>query len=454
MILYALCILTYFGPIFALRASKAPLISPLTFAVIFYFTQFGPQALFHSFLRVAYNPSTLHDHRFVLALAIANVTIALGIFFGRMLVKIPQTSTGNLIHAPLLRTRRGLPFLLATATVYGMIFILLDGPGAPRLRENLLFLFNGSVYSYTEIRRILFADALVSTVQEYTRQFTTALLIAFLAISSIRTRGSWRISLAVAAFFVFTTAAMQLNKFPILYTMASCTISCYVFKARSFNLSFRGKFYVIIQIIAMLAALFFMYVIQYSEQVSRGILGTDNFISMIFYRPFMAESDALRLWFVEFPDKTPFLGLRNVSLFSSIFGWEFFDVTRHIPHVYINNDLTSFQTGFIGSGYSSFGYIGVAIYGLIVGMIGAFSTSLLFYIRELDVKSAFCGVLCMNMYFLFSRELSTASLSGGVFPVIFAGLGYIIFLNRKRSRSREEFRNRNLSRLSEPKGEY
>jgi len=430
MIFYVVCIFSYIIPILAYRIATVPLISPVSTAVIFYFTQFGPQALVHGFLRYATDPSPLHDQRFLLALTIANVTLGLGILLARPFFRLQESEPVGARHEMLVRSTRGALVIVVAAIIYGLLFIAADGPGVPRLREHLLYLLQQSTYSYTEVRRVLFAESFVTQFQEYTRQSTTVLLIGVIALTFLRTRGIWRIALLGAGLFVFITAALQLNKFPLLYFLVCIAIITYVFKTKSFSIGFKGGLIVAIGIPALLALLFGMYLFQYADAVRRGVLSTENFMTMIFYRPFMAESDALRLWFEEFPDRTPFLGVRNIKLLASIFGLEFLDVTRHIPRVYLRHTLTTFQTGFIGSGYASFGYIGIAAYGLIVGAISVVATALVVRIREFDVKAIFCAVLCLNMYFLFSREFSTALLSGGIAPVLAIGLLYVYLRGR------------------------
>jgi oligosaccharide repeat unit polymerase len=335
----------------------------------------------------------------------------------------------------LVQTYRGSTVLLLVAAAYASIFIILDGPNIPQLREHLLFLFQESAYTYTEVRRILFADSLVSIVQGYTRQSATALLIAFLAITSLRVRWFWRLWFVAAILVVFATAALQLNKFPLFYFLVCAAVGCYVFK-KGFSIDVKGRVALLAGVPILFLLLFGMYVVQYSEQIKSGIVHTDNLVSMVFYRPFMAESDALRLWFEEFPDRTPFLGIRNIDLLADLFGLGFVDVTRLIPVTYINKELTTFQTGFIGSGYASFGYPGIALYGLVVGAIAVAATALINRIREADVKAAFCGVLCLNMYFMFSRELATALLSGGIGPVFAMALLYIAISGRTERRHR------------------
>jgi hypothetical protein len=205
-----------------------------------------------------------------------------------------------------------------------------------------------------------------------------------------------------------------------LYIFVVIFIASYLYRTRRLNPTARDIALIASAIAFLLAALFSLYTIQYRAQLSTGNLNYDDLYDTVFYRPFFNQADTLRLWFEEFPEKTPFLGVSNINLLAPIFGFEFVDVTKLIPDKYVEPGLTTFQVGFIGSGYASFGYVGIFLYGMLVTSLASMATVTYLRIRATDLRAVFGSVIMINMYFFFSRELSTALLSGGIVCLLFS----------------------------------
>lgn len=413
-------LLSYFLPIGVLVWSRTPVISPLWICVVFYFAEFGPQTFMEDMLRYAAYQPEFYQSRFHRALILANVAMAAGIVVcAPFLRRAIQQFDGGTYRHDVLITFKGRAFFVIAIAVYCVIFLATDGVELPRLREHIAYLLGRTASTYADIRRELFSGTPVETLMAYTRQSTSALLVATSMIYVLKTNNLTYVALI---FVLYICCFLQLNKFPLLYIFVVIFIATYIYKTQRINPRPRDVGLFAGTIALLLFVLLVLYQIQYRAQLNTGAVNYDDLTETIIYRPFFNQADTLRLWFEEFPERTPFLGVSNISLLAPLFGLEFVDVTKLIPDKYVAPDLTTFQAGFIGSGYASFGYLGIFLYGMIVTMLASLATVTYLRIKPSDLRAVFGSVIMLNMYFFFSRELSTALLSGGIIPVILIGM--------------------------------
>jgi hypothetical protein len=418
--LYMAAVLTYAAPVIATYLARVPTVSPVTTFVFFYLMEYGPHTLNLNLRKLSANVPDYAEARYLLAIAAANVLIAAGICVGRLLSQRRLTAgvVAALPRPMLVRDRSMLTVLLAVAALYALFFVVLDAMGPPRLLSILEYIAGRSSHAYNELRREMFAGTIVEQVMNYTRQTTSILLILLLCGAAARFRGPMRYAAGAIALVVFVTCSMQLNKFPLVYTLSCAAIVIYLLRTGNYYVPRPHLLWALLAIGLVILGMYGLYTIQYRAALSRGLLTQQDIQSLIFYRGTMAQADGLRLWFTEFPDRTPFQGIANIGLLAGLFDVPYFDVTKFIPIQYIKEEGTTFQAGFIGSGYASFGWAGVVGYAFLAGLIAITATFLVWRIRSADLRATFTAALCFNMYFLCSRELSAALLSGGVAPLM------------------------------------
>lgn len=420
LLLYMAAVLTYAAPVIAAYLSRVPTISPLTTLVFFYLMEYGPHTLNLNLRKLSANVPDYAEQRYLIGIAMANVLIAAGILVGRTLSQRRLTPgvVATLPRPMIVRDASMLTVVLVIAAMYALFFVALDAMGPPRLLSILEYIAGQSSHAYNELRREMFAGTIVEQVMNYTRQTTSIILILLLFSAAARFRGPLRYLTGFVAIVVFVTCSMQLNKFPLVYTISCAAIVIYLLRTNNYYVPRPHLLWALLAIGLVILGMYGLYNIQYRDALSMGLLTQEDIQGLIFYRGTMAQADGLRLWFTEFPNRTPFQGIANIGLLASVFDVPYFDVTKFIPTQYIKEEGTTFQAGFIGSGYASFGWAGVAAYSFVVGLIGITATFLVWRIRSADLRAAFTAALCFNMYFLCSRELSAALLSGGVAPLM------------------------------------
>jgi oligosaccharide repeat unit polymerase len=415
--------ISYLAPILTLVLLRLPGMLPATTFLAFYLMHYGPHTLVPDWLRMTDGYSDLAHDRYAMGILFSNFGLSVGMFFSRGLFNIPLgqktfedlTTRGAEAGRALLGSRA----LLFAAFAYALVFAALDGPTLPRTSEYLRYFFSDSIFSYDELRREVFSGSPLEILGQYTRQSTSAILLALCALSVFYTRGLTRLYFLVACIVVFILCSMQLNKFPVPYTLITVFIALYVFRRPRPTIDRKGVTTGIIILVVAALLVQTLYFIQYRDALADGSLDNERLASILFYRTMLTQADALRMWFVEFPDITPFIGLSSFPLGAELTGVRYLNVQAFIPQVYMHAYNTSFTGGFIGSGYAAFGYIGIVIYGGIVGGIVVAISALSVLIKNNAVRSAYIGVMCMNVYFLDSRELTTALVSGGIIPTLF-----------------------------------
>lgn len=381
--------------------------------------QFGPHAVLpHPFREVALLVPEVYPY-YAAGVGLAYFGIAFGLFlFGSL------AGTRNARPFPF-RGRdigpRAIPIIIGVALVYILFFVAFQGFNLSRTLSYLNFFRGDSLYTYAELRRELYAEDAALSLTAVTRQSFSAIIYAVLIYASMHSK-KWRLVLIAIALLLFVICCMQMNKFPVLYY--SVITALVVFFNRAYK---TGEFISAKAVAAALAGivlfsltLYTLYNLQYSDAIAAGLVTDDRVMFRVFSRPFTANHDALYLWFAHFPSTFEFVGFRNVTPVVKMFHLTYFSPMVEIPALY-TRVTTTYQAGFIGSSYASFGYPGIVAFSVLVSAI---VVAIVKFETRLDVRwqrVAYVSVVGMNFYFLSSRELHTALLSGGIVlaPLIF-----------------------------------
>jgi hypothetical protein len=180
-------------------------------------------------------------------------------------------------------------------------------------------------------------------------------------------------------------------------------------------------------LILFLSLVTFMYKFQYSAALSKGYINADDINDTLIFRVFFASSDALRLWI-------DYFGIRGNSQGFSIIGsiCKFtadgcYNPNTFIPLFYMGRDLTSMQSGFIGTSLGMFGFLGVPLFSILFGVVIIFNQFVLVSIGRNHTTAFITPIMFLNSFFLTTREFHTALLSGGA---VLTGVVILILFNK------------------------
>lgn len=205
----------------------------------------------------------------------------------------------------------------------------------------------------------------------------------------------------VAGVFVF---ALTAHKSPLFYGAA--VFFLYFLYNRKFSTYF---------LLSVIVILFTSFIdIYFKYTVSSDSFGVWH--SILFRRSFLVPS-LLNNYFIDFFSQNEFYywSQSRISL-----GWvqSYYDVTAPflIGREYFGDMNMAANTGWIGSGYSNSGLIGVVLYSLILGMMLAFFNSISYKIGE---RLVFCSSIITVLVLFTSTDLLTIFVThGAIFLII------------------------------------
>jgi hypothetical protein len=389
--------------------TRVPRLTVLDSFMFCFFLQYGPHTLFITGFNVfAPEMGEAADSQFLLGMTLAYLSLACALMLAASVGRTAANSAVTSTDGP----HRVVPPLML-AGVYVVFFALIQGDGAHITREYVAGFLGTSSFSYTEIRREIFDESLYVRIASVTRHTTTALLFAWLLflLKPLRVQ-----SLAVggAALAVFVVCGMQMNKFPFVYFLTLAAVCVLSGRGASLNRG-RGLLMLVLLVGAAVPLLYGLYLVQYRDAAT---LGGGRLLELLVYRIFFCASDTLRLWFDFFPSQENFLGLGGLGSLSEMLALPSLNPTEIVPQAYVPYVDTTMQTGFIGSGYAVGGLAGVVIYAAAVGGLVGWLCRLQLADRGRKDLAPFWSVLFVNMFFLTTRELHTALLSGGTLSVL------------------------------------
>lgn len=388
------------------RSKQISLVDSFLF---FFLLQYGPHSLFVTpFSEFAGRTSSDSERYYLLGMSLTYLCLAVMLLAYGLLLRPsePEVRIVRIGDRSML-----LPVLLTVG--YVAFFVALQGRSLEITREYLRGFAGSSVFEYTELRRELYDDTLYVRIASLTRQTTTALLFSWL-ISLVRPLRTASILPLGMAGVLFVICAMQMNKFPFAYflTLAAITVVREVVPGDRAASGRLLRWLLPAVAVACVGLLFVLYRIQY-----RGAgLSEDRLNRVVVYRVLFCSADTLRLWFDYFPESHPFLGPQGIPTVARLMGLEPVNATRLIPENYVPGVDTTFQVGFIGSGFATLGYLGIGIYATFVAAF-VLAANHLMQREQYAAWGPFWNVLLLNMLFFTTRELHTALLSGGTVSV-------------------------------------
>ena len=373
--------------------------------------QFGPHSIFlHPFLEDRALASSVYPS-YAIGLTLAFLGLTLGLLFvgalaGTRAIRLYPFHGTDL-------TKKGALTILGLAAGYIALFVAYQGFDLSRTLSYLNFFRGQSIYTYTELRREIYEGDAGLSLSAVTRQTSSALIYSALIYSGLKFK-MWRPIFFAVAGVLFVVCCLQMNKFPFLYyTLITALV---IFTNRCYRTGVFISKAIVIKVFAVSATLVgllaLLYWIQYRNEIESGIVTSDRILFRLVSRPFAGNHGSLYYWFDVFPKRQDFIGFANIPALARIFGLDPYSPTVAVPGFYLNAK-TTFQAGYIGGAYASFGFPGIFVYSLFVGGWVCFLSA---YEKRLDVmwqRVSYFAVVGLNMYFLSSRELHTAMQSGG-----------------------------------------
>lgn len=397
-------------------------ISVIDMFVLLFSLQFGPHAIIkHPFLDSALLVPDIYP-KYALGLTLAYSGLAGGLYLTGSALRLQSIDFSKLSNQDI--THKTAPIVAALGIFYVLFFIAFQGFDLSRTLSYLNFFKGDTTFTYTELRRELFEEDSALSLTAVTRQTASALLYGALIYAGLKAH-TWRPILFAIAVLLFVVCCMQMNKFPVFYYTMITGLIVYMDRCYT-NKRFLTKKVVVkaIAIAALLLGLLtLLYNFQYGSELSSGVVTGDRIFFRVISRPFAGNHDSLYLWFANFPDTFGYIGFTNIGAIANLLGVPQFSPTVEIPALYVAAK-TTFQAGYIGGAYASFGYPGIICYSIIAGSVVCLINYYEGRLKRRWQRIVYFAVLGMNCYFLSSRELHTALQSGGL---LLAPLVLLIF---------------------------
>jgi len=428
---FIILILTYYK----LRVKDE--ISVIDYFIFFFLLQFGPHSWFAHSLK--WNTDKLAPGSLSLCnygISLSYLALSIGFYIGSTSLIPWRHQQNKNINIPLQKYNL-IPIL---TIIYVLFFLIVAGDEIRQmLTVYIAYIKNTSTFTYNEIRRSLFNDDILAIkLLALTRYSVTPIFFSLLfAISTEYFRQKKAIAtlcLISISVIIFIISAIQLNKLVYIYyfllavlTVFHVNLELNIKNKIKFNFNVIKKSTKLLLSITFL--LFFLVYIQYRDNFTNIIEIVSYTSSLLLYRIFISNNDDLSLWFDAYPERIPFTGYHNVSKITSFLGVEYQDPTIDIPHLYLGDVLTTMQPGFIASSYASYGFTGIVLFSILVGIIIICLTKLKFMFHDHLLRASFVATMGLNTYFLTSSQFHTCLLSSGgliVAPVIYKILYFFL----------------------------
>ena len=238
--------------------------------------------------------------------------------------------------------------------------------------------------------------------------------------SLISTKIRKKIFLIIISILITAICAIQLNKFFYLYNIALYFLVYYSWSSpigrngfRPFLFLIRHPFLVLISSCAISTTLFALYWFQYKDRAG---LDDDLLNSLVFtqiYRVFFAASDGLLVWIDQFIVSGTPVGFSAMGKICAIVGVSCLDIPSLTAMNYLGSELTSIQTGFLGTGIAVMGLLGVFFSTIIVFLLIIFNNFVLCKYCRSSLFYVASPFMFLGGYFITTSPLTTAMLSGG-----------------------------------------
>ena len=408
-------------------------VSVVDYFMFFFSITFGPHLILLPYLSEwgpsmwRYSSNAGHVTLYLI-LIITYCGLCIGMVVGRTIFPVPRISFSSRG-----KTRQKVYYsLFYLVTVLYLVGFILSDPATliEKITTYVSYTLSQADFSYSHIRRELFADTRLFKIEAATRYTISASFFACVVGIAAYERDNY-IKAAPLCAALFLLCAISFNKLTLVYyllliMMVSFHVNRALNKWSLNNIKIPTS---VLRILFLAVWAFSMMVyFQYKDSLYELTNVFKRILALTVYRPFFAAGDILALYADVYPERLPYTYFSNIGLFSKIFGFDL-----RIPDIEVRNAIigeypTTFPAGFIGSSYASFGYAGVFVISILVGIIVQYLLFFSYRMRNHCLKAAFNAASGMSTFFLSAISFHTAILSGGVLstPIIFSVLKRLI----------------------------
>lgn len=385
---------------------------------------------FFAFFSVQYGPHTLmlHDflelfNRYVYKESVSEyyawLMTSVYVFLGVLVLVTPRKLIGcseGLAETSLVVRKRAL--VLVSAFILIMIGLLMPS-GVQAIYSHVAFIFGSSDVSYGELRREAFRGTAWSSYAAMIRFSVMPLLAGCVFYLAFKSKNiADRLLYLCLSILIPLLSVVQLNKLFFFY---------YFFIYLTIYLSVKQRGGLVLRFVTFLkhpfklavflsmggGVLFSLYYFQYVDAIENGTSNFSELWRTQIYRVFFASADGLYLWIDRFLFSGEPIGLAGSGKLCALFYDECIDVPLQIAIDYLGSDLTTIQTGFLGTGISSYGTLGVFVFCFLGYCVVLLNNAVLYRVRNSDLANVAAPAMFMNAFFMTTTQTTTALLSGG-----------------------------------------
>jgi len=288
--------------------------------------------------------------------------------------------------------------------------------------DAIVYLRHNSVFSYSELRRIVYADDFWIQDVVSRGRYTVAAGIFCLIIVIMGKRRNYLVIASVVLPLFFIVTSITFHKMTYFVFFIYCILIFYKIRVEH-RFTFIAKF--IFGLLATLALAVFMLVLYFVQYRDVASVDSAEREGTAIHRTFEAHPLALVIYADVFPSRHPFLYGASNRQIARLTGREYVNA----PAVAAEKQgaFTTFQPGFVGDAFADFGLWGVVIYSIFVAFILVLIDRVYFGLPAFEFRAAFFAHAGMNSAWLIWSPAIVALVTGGVgFTIVgYALLGRI-----------------------------
>lgn len=407
--------------------------------------QFSYSSGFFIFMTIQYGPHTvIYTDLLRLSVTLANDKIgiiygmivgAFYFFYSIFILCVPRKFMLQEVQSIQLelglrgRERAASFFLFAFLVIVSLIL----QPGLSVTLKHIEYMLGDSFFSYTEIRRVIFEGTAWSSFASLVRFTIVPIVFGYIIVAFYYKGAAGRILGLLVGGVLFFVVAVQLNKFYFLFFgVMFFLVRFQLSRKRAYSLNFwraiKGVPIYLMVLLLFIFIVYRLYIFQYGDALASGKLSTADIVGTLLFRVFFASSDSLRLWIEHFYFRDNFAGLSTVGFLCNIFADSCVNINAIIPQIYMDRDLTTMQSGFLGTTLSTTGIFSLPLVSFFVAGLVCLNNYVQLKFTNSMLYIPISVHLFLAAFFITTRELSTAMLSGGA---SFIAIAYLVIYKFK-----------------------
>jgi len=390
-------------------------ISPLTIFFLFYCIYAGPQSTYISESSLLHKFSDNHSSEKLQYLgAISNSSLTFCPPLHRWLSQKALTLRSK--EAIYDKVNIAVVTISAVfAVAFPLILTAIDPSNIRRVTMSVQAMAGESPFTIQQVRRDLFGTTISSQIIAAIRYYVTGPCLVFL-LSWALLRNTQKTIILTSATILFLLGFATTHKQTWLYPVAAMLFWLIFCRqdSRGGRSPLSDRIFLASSPAIAVFALTAAYCIQYYS-ISYPI---SYWIDIAYTRIFM-QSDTLAVAVEHYGSRDHFLGLSGMGPVAELFGAERREPSFEVPLLYNSGNSTTWQNGFLVTGWSIGGYYGVACVSILVSAVAATNSASHYLIRSTFVRIGCAACCSLSLWSLTQMTFSTALFTGGVAGMVF-----------------------------------